>query len=295
VTATYLHPESIVTTDWLSNHLRDVELRIFDCTTYLDPPQAGVAAPYTVRSGLADHQAAHIPGAGFLDLQAELSDNSSPAHLRFTMPSAAALAHALEQRGIGNDSRVILYSRKNMQWATRVWWMLRAIGVDNAAVLDGGFDKWKREGRLTDQSEVAHAPGTISVQPRPELFADANAVEAARSDAKTCTINALSGDLHSGATSRYGRAGRIPGSVNLPALDLQNATDRSFAKPEQAAALFASIGAQAQGPNIVYCGGGIAATLDAFLMFQLGYQNVSVYDASMSEWAKDSSRPIEVD
>ena len=293
MTAQYLFPQAITSTDWLEQHLEDDNLRIFDCTTYLDPPTAGVDAPYTVRSGLADHQQAHIPGAGFLNLQAELSDNTSAAHLRFTMPAPAALAAALEQRGVSDDTHVVLYARTNMQWATRVWWMLHAIGFDNASVLDGGFDKWLQEGRHIDTNERTFPKGQITLAVRPQAFADANAVSSAVGNASVCTINALSNDLHSGTSTRYGRPGRIPGSVNLPAVELQDSSDKSFVAAATAAAQFAAIGATQDGPTIVYCGGGIAATLDAFLLHQLGYQNISVYDASMSEWAKDAARPME--
>ncbi|MEM7407701.1 MAG: sulfurtransferase [Pseudomonadota bacterium] len=290
--ASYRHPQAIVDSRWLAENLTAPDLRVFECTVYLDPPGPDVDAPYVVRSGLEDYQRAHIPGAAFLDLQAELSDNSSPSHLRFTMPAPEDLAEALGRRGLGNDCRVVLYSRTNMQWATRIWWMLRAIGFDHAAVLDGGFDRWQLDGRPTQGGVQDYPAAQLDARPRDGLFAHLDDVKAAMDDRGVCTLNALSPQLHSGEDSRYGRAGRIPGSVNVPATALQDPDDRTFASAETAAAHFAEAGARPDQPVIVYCGGGIAATLDAFLLWQLGYEQVRVYDASMSEWARDISLPM---
>jgi len=290
----YRYPEALVNGEWLEANLGDPSLRVFDCTTYLDPPSPGTQASYDVRSGIADHEAGHIPGAGFLDLQGELSDNNSAPHLRFTMPTAANLAAAFGRRGIGDDTRIVLYSRNNMQWATRVWWMMRAIGFDNAAILDGGFDNWVLAGRPVDTSLCTYPPAVLTPRPRSGLFADKDELLGAISNESVCTINALSADLHRGENPRYGRAGRIPGSVNLPAVDLQAPQTRVLASAADAKARFESIGANSADRVIVYCGGGIAATLDAYLLVQLGYDNVAVYDASMSEWARDDSLPVEV-
>ena len=292
MTATrFAHPEALVSTDWLAANLKDPALRAFDCTTYLIY-ETGTGRPYRVESGRADYDKGHIPETGFLDLQGELSDTASP--FRFTMPSPDDLAARLAARGIGDGARVVLYSRKSVQWATRVWWMLRAIGVDNAALLDGGFDKWAAEGRPLSTEPVAYPRATLKAKPRPGLFVGKAEMQAAIGDKAVCSINALAPDLHSGANDRYGRPGRIPGSVNVPAASL---LDKSLAvRPaDEVAAAFAKVGADKAKRVLVYCGGGIAATLDAFLLHQLGYKDIAVYDNSMSEWAKDPSLPIEVD
>jgi thiosulfate/3-mercaptopyruvate sulfurtransferase len=291
LSATYRYPQLIVGTDALAASLDDPALRLFECTTYLDPPAPDTKAPYIVRPGRAEYEAGHIPGAAFIDLQQDLSDSSSPSHLRFTMPGADALAQALGALGIDERSHVVLYSRGNMQWATRVWWMLRAIGVDNAAVLDGGHDQWVSEGRaLSTTAHVYAACAGPKAEPRPGLFANKDAVQSAIGQAGVCTINALSESLHTGESERYGRAGRIPGSVNVPAMALQNP---KFPSPDDAAKHFDAVGLNKGERAIVYCGGGIAATLDAFLLVQLGFDDVAVYDASMSEWAKDDLLPME--
>jgi thiosulfate/3-mercaptopyruvate sulfurtransferase len=210
------------------------------------------------------------------------------------MPAPQDLSERLKALGVGDDTHVVLYSRGNMQWATRVWWMLYAIGFDNASVLDGGYDKWSQEGREVSSQETTFASSaTLTVNSRPHAFVGKDEVQSAIGDPSVCTINALSAELHRGESERYGRPGRIPGSVNLPATSLQSAADKSFPTPDDAQAAFDDIGLQRNQRSIVYCGGGIAATLDAFLMLQLGYENVGVYDASMSEWARDPELAVE--
>ena len=289
--AAYAHPEAIVSTAWLAANLGDPTLRIFDCTTYL-LYETGTGRPYRIESGRADYDAGHIPGAGFLDLQGELSDRTG--RFNFTMPAPDDLAGRLAACGIGDGTRVVLYSRKTPQWATRVWWMMRAIGFDNAAILDGGIDAWIAEGRTTSTSETRYAPTTLHAKPRPGLFVGRDEMLAGIGDAGTCSINALAPDLHSGANPRYGRPGRIPGSVNLPAASLFEAGSFKLKAPDQVAAAFAAVGADKTKRKLIYCGGGIAATLDAFLLHQLGHEDIAVYDASMNEWAKDASLPMEV-
>ncbi len=288
----FQHPDALVSTEWLQDHLNDPELRIFDCTTYLEYEE-GSDRPYRVVSGRADYDKAHIPGSGFLDLQGDFSVASSP--FRFTMPAAETFAAAIAARGIGNGTKAILYSRKNMQWATRIWWMLRAVGFDAVALLDGGWDKWAGENRPVASEAGQYPPAQFTPKPRPDLFAGRDEVLNAIGDNAVCTINALAPDLHSGENARYGRPGRIPGSVNVPAAALLDPETLELPSAERASAAFADVGADPAKRTILYCGGGIAATLDAFLLHQLGFENLTVYDNSMSEWATDDSLPIETD
>ena len=288
----YKYPDAIVTTAWLADNLSAPNLRIFDCTTTLEL-STNPRQPYRVVSGRADFESAHIPGAGFLDLQGDLSDRTS--RFGFTMLPLPELAAAFAQAGIGDTDKVVLYSHNNPQWATRLWWMLRAIGFDNAAILDGGWEKWEAEARPISDTPTPLAPASLTLRAREDAFVGKDSVLNAINNPACCTINALSPDLHSGKDPRYGRAGRIPGSVNVPASDVLNAADKTLPTPAVAAEIFAAVGAGASQQIILYCGGGIWATMDAFLLHQLGYENVAVYDASMSEWAMDKSLPMEVD
>lgn len=288
--AQFHDPEALVSGDWLERHLHDPDLRIYDCTTYLAYEEGG-PRPYRVVSGREDFDAGHIPGSVHLDLQKEFSVEDSP--YRFTLPPAVSVAQAFEHHGVGDGTRVVLYSRKGMQWASRFWWMLRWLGFDNAALLDGGYDKWVADGRPVSTEQSHYPPGSLSVNPRPELFVGKDAVLAAIGDTGSCTINALSPELHSGENPRYGRPGRIPGSTNAPAMAQLNPETLEVLDPETVADHFAAAGADPSKRIIAYCGGGIAATLDAFLLHQLGFRDIAVYDNSMSEWATDDSLPIE--
>ncbi len=288
-------PDTLVSTDWLDEHRDDPDLRLFECTAYLDYLPPGQDAPYRVVSGRSDYEKDHIKGAGFLDVQDELSDPSSPSHLRFTALPAEALANAFGRRGIGDQCRVVLYARGRIVWATRVWWLLRSIGFDATAVLDGGWEKWMREGKPTSTEEPTLMPATLTPHPRPKLFVNSRAVREAMDEPDTCLINALDADLHRGENPRYGRPGRIPASVNVPSAMLIDSDTNTFVSDEQAASIFRLAGADPTGRTVLYCGGGIAATLDAFVLNRLGYDDLAVYDASMSEWARDESLPIETD
>ena len=246
-----------------------------------------------VESGRADYERGHITGAAFLDLQGELSKPDSP--YRFTMPTYDDLAGRFGKKGVSDDVRVILYSRVGMQWATRIWWMLRSVGFDNAAILNGGWEKWDIEGRPIETGHRDYPEVSFVAAPRPELFVGKEEVLAAIGDAGACNLNALSADIHSGENPRYGRRGRVPGSVNVPAVSLFNPVDKTFLPLKDVQATFDLVGVQRDQRIINYCGGGIGATLDAFLLYQLGYENLTVYDDSMSQWATDESLPIETD
>jgi thiosulfate/3-mercaptopyruvate sulfurtransferase len=237
--------------------------------------------------------AGHIPGADFLDLQGEFSALDTP--LKFTMPSAEHLARAFGRHGLGDDARVVLYSIGTMMWATRVWWMLRALGFGGAAVLDGGFDRWQAEGRAVEAGEPkGYPPATFTPRPRPGRFVDKRAVHAAIGDPRTVTVNALGPQFHKGLEpSRYGRPGRVPGSVNVPAASLVDPATKRFVSPADAMARFHAAGIEKDRRVIAYCGGGISATIDLFLLHQLGFDDLTLYDGSMGEWAKDPSLPIE--
>jgi thiosulfate/3-mercaptopyruvate sulfurtransferase len=286
-------PDALISTDELAARLNQPELRIYDCTTYLEPPVPGSDDPYKPVAGWQSFLAGHIPGADFLDVQGELSATNSP--LKFMMPSAEHLERVFGRHGLGDGSRVVLYSIGTMMWATRVWWMLRSLGFDAAAVLDGGFDKWQAERRAIETGEPnSYPPATLTPQPRPGLFVDKTAVQAAIGDGRTVIVNALGPQFHRGLEpSRYGRPGRVPGSVNVPAASLVDAASKRFVPLADAMTTFAAAGLARDRRVIAYCGGGISATIDLFLLHQLGFDDLTLYDGSMGEWAKNRSLPIE--
>jgi len=286
---TKLDGGGLASTEWLAAHLDEADLRLFDVTVHLRPATHG---PYQVESGRADYEAAHVPGAAFLDLARDLSDADSA--LPFTMPASDRFASALGAAGVGAKSAVIAYSTTSPMWATRLWWMLRASGFDNAAVLDGGFAKWKVEGRAVEAGERRYPPSELALRARPGAWADKSEVLAAIADGGVCTINALSPGVHSGeAKTNYGRKGHIAGSRNIPYAALLG-TDGAYRPDSELKELFAAVGALERPRAICYCGGGISATMDALALVRLGHPSVAVYDGSMSEWSRDPTLPMEV-
>jgi thiosulfate/3-mercaptopyruvate sulfurtransferase len=286
--AGFAHPEYLVDTEWLQHHLHDPDVVVLDCTTHLVPDPV---VTYHVVPGRADFEKGHIPGAQFVDLQADLSD---PDHeFRFMLPASDAFAAAMSRLGVGDGTRVVLYSTANIWWATRVWWLLRVFGHDNAAVLDGGFQTWMREARPVEEgSGTARPSAWFSARPPLKLMADRTDVLASLGDGGVCILNALQAAQHEGTGGNsYGRSGHIAGSVNLPAAHLLDPETNRFLPAEVLRERFDKVGAMDR-PVITYCGGGIAASADALALVMLGHKNVRLYDASLTEWAKDPSLPM---
>ena len=284
----------LITTPELAGLLDRPDLRLFDCTTYLEPAPPDSDAPYTAVPGRHTFEAGHIPGADFLDLQGEFSDSHSKLH--FMMPGVAQLEAAFGRHGVSANSLVVLYCIGAPNWATRFWWMLQSLGFE-ALVLDGGFDKWKAEDRAIETGPAkGYNPATFTAKPRAGYFVGKNDVLAAGAERNTVVVNALGPQFHQGLEpSRYGRAGRIPGSCNLPSATLLDPATRAFVPLAEAEAKFAAQGFRKDKRVVAYCGGGIAATVDLFVLHRLGYKNLTLYDGSMGEWAKDEALPIETD
>lgn len=288
MTTGFVHPQYLVDTAWLDAHRNDPQLRIVDCTTHLPPlPDFSL---YTVVPGREDFEKAHIPGAQFLDIEHQAS--TPHARLHFMLPTAEGFAAAMSRLGIGDDTLVVAYSTANHWWATRLWWMLRVFGHDRAAVLDGGFQKWRQEGRATQSGPAtAVQPATFTAHYRPELVADRDDVRRAIGAQGVCTVNALRPEQHAGTGGvNYGRRGHITGSINIAAVQHLNANN-TFKPAAELRDLFAPALSSPQ--VITYCGGGIAATSVALVLAMFGYDAVKVYDNSLTEWAADPSLPMQ--
>ena len=288
---TYARPDLLVDTVWLAEHLADPDLRLFDCTTILTPDANGTLQ---ATSGRADFERGHIPGARFIDLQQDLSDAQS--RLRFTLPGASHFAAAMRRLGVSDDARVVLYSTGGCSWATRVWWMLAVFGFDRAAVLDGGFAKWAAEGRAVEggPAPAPAAAGVFNARFRGQMVVGAREVQAAIDDPAQTVVNALAAEQFKGTSPvSYGRRGRIRNSISIPASSLLKPSTQALLPAAELAAKLGSRVTAGAGRVITYCGGGIAATVDAFALALLGVDNVAVYDASLQEWAADPALPME--
>ena len=284
----YAHPEYLAETAWLAERLGDPNLRVFDCTVDMtNDPEKG----YAIKNGRGKYESGHIEGAAFIDLMDEFKD---PDHtLNFMLPPPDLFVSLASRYGIGPGTEVVLYNNGPTWWATRMWWNLRAHGFDSARVLNGGFEKWVAEGRPIEPGTNTYPPATFVSQPREGLIVGKDAVLAAIDDPDCLILNALSPELHRGDKLQYGRPGHIKGSVNVPARPLLD--DDSFAfKPAAALrAAFAPVGALEAKRVMNYCGGGISATTTLFALALLGHRGVQLYDASMTEWGRDESLPME--
>ena len=292
MTINWRYPEFIVECKWLKENLTNKNIRIFDCTTYLHYTDDHPSKPYDVESGFSDYKKSHIPGASFIDLQKQLSDNDSA--FNFTLPKFNILAESFKTLGIGKPFHVILYSRNGMQWSSRVWWMLYALGFRQASILDGGLIEWERLGFLTENIINKYEYADFDVQPKNNIFVGKDEVLSNIGKKSCILLNALTKDLHYGVNPRYGRRGRIPGSINLPFHELVKKNTGKFKTPLELKKILEEKEISKDLKIINYCGGGIAATLDAFVMLQLGFDKLKIYDNSMSEWAMDQKLPIEV-
>jgi thiosulfate/3-mercaptopyruvate sulfurtransferase len=279
----------LIDTDWLAANLLRADLRILDCSVLMRTAPDGT---YGFAPARDEWLGAHIPGSQFVDVLAELADRRSP--LPMMMPPADELADALEPYGVGDDTVVVLYDRGNHAWAARVWWMLRAAGFDAASVLDGGWQKWLAEGRPTSIDRARPPPARFTPRPRPELFVDRAAVQAALERGGVMLVNALSPEEHRGeAKTRLPRAGRIPGSRNVHCQALIDPVSHTYRPADELRGIFAAAGVLGAERTVTYCGGGIAASSDALALTLLGVPNVAIYDGSLSEWAADPTLPLE--
>ena len=280
--------DSLVDVAWLQANLDDPNLRVLDCTVAFELGDGGTLSFFT---GRADWEKAHIPGSGFADIIGELSDTTSP-HL-FTLPSTDLFGQAMEKLGVGSGKRVVLYDATFSMWATRVWWMLKAFGFDDVAVLDGGLTAWQAAGEQVTDTPTSVAAEVFNAELQPGWFVETTDMEdTVAALGSACIIDALMPEMYAGTQKPYTRAGHIPGALNVPAVSVVDQETRLFLDEETLKKTFSTALNSPDQPVITYCGGGIAATADAFLLHRLGKTKVAVYDGSMAEWTSDAARPL---
>lgn len=288
----------LVTTDWLAERMDDPKLRILDATTFLKQPAEG--GYYDVWSGKDVYDKGHIQGAVYADLLGELSDSNSS--FKFTVPPREQFVEKITDLGVGDDTFVVVYDQAQAvvgapiigsDWASRLAWQLRYEGFENVAVLDGGFLKWKNEGRPTSIEEGSYPKGHFTGTRNDDLLATKEDVKNAMDDDNVVLINSLSPADFAGETDTYERSGHIPSSVNVFFGQHSDQDTLQLHPKEQLRETFEKVGAL--NPNkkvITYCGSGIAATWNALILNQLGQDNVAMYDGSMTEWANDKDLPL---
>ncbi|MBL4772192.1 MAG: sulfurtransferase [Alcanivoracaceae bacterium] len=277
---------SLVSAQWLIEHINDDDLIVLDTTVIVNMDDKG---GFSNVSGRDEYNAGHIPTAGFADLKGNLS--STDGSFDFVMPTPEEFALAMSELGVGNTSRVVLYSAQNQVWAARLWWMFRWAGFDQVALLDGGLKAWTSAGGDLSTDAAIHTKKPFTLALRPEVIADHDEVFAAMKNEQVNIIDALPDAHYMGTFSLYKRPGHIPGASNIPSSDLLD--ESGLYKPLDELEMMFEIN-QHTNRVITYCGGGVAASAVAFTLYRLGYTDVSVYMGSLQEWIIDPENPMVV-
>ena len=283
----------LVETDWLAEHLHDPKLRIVDMRGYVRTVNVRPGLQEASYMGAPEEYArGHIPGAVYVDWTRDIVDLDDPVEAQ--VASAEKFAQTLARLGIGDEHLVVAYdTHPASQFATRLWWALTYYGHTNAAVLNGGLPKWQRENRPLTVEAPVYPPVTFTPHVQPALRATAQDVLAAINQPGVNLIDARDTGQYSGTISRgHGRAGHIPGAINVPREELI-ASDGTFRSNEELHAVFASTGVKPEERVIAYCNGGVAATSVLFSLALLGYPALTNYDGSWNEWGSRADLPIE--
>ena len=273
--------DDLVTTDWLARNLGADDLAIVDCSFFMPADQRDPAAEFAE---------AHIPGARFLDIGAVADRNHSAPHM---LPSAADFGAAMVALGVGRDDRIIVYDNSPLRTAARGWFMMRHFGAERVAILDGGFQKWQREGRA-----VASGPA-VARTVRFDAVAAANAVV----DKATVAIQRELPVVDARGTPRFEGSepdprpgiapGHIPGSRNLPYAALYRA-DGTLKSDKALRDAFDAAGIDPAMPFIATCGSGVTANSLIFAARRLGGRGHKLYDGSWSDYGADPATPKEI-
>lgn len=237
--------------------------------------------------------AARIPGARPFDLDGELSDHTSA--VPHTMPGAGAFTEALRALGVHDSDTVVVYDAQGVYSSARAWWMLRAMGFDRVAVLDGGLPAWTAAGHPVEAVPAAYdgPRGSFTARPRPGLIVDAGTVAAALADPAAAVLDARTGGRYAGTAPepRQGlRGGHMPGAASLPFGELQRDGGVMRPAPELRTAFETAAGGREQ--LYFSCGSGVTACVLALGATLAGYRELAVYDGSWSEWGLPSDRPV---
>jgi thiosulfate/3-mercaptopyruvate sulfurtransferase len=273
--------ETLVSTDWLERELGASDLRVIDATLFL---------PGEPRDARGEYEAEHIPGAVFLDLE-EVSDTSNPVpHM---VPSEAKVASRMASLGLRDGQRFVVYDNSPLHSAARAWWMLRSFGAHYVALLDGGLQKWKAEGRALESGRPTVRHGHFSPSFDSKAVADKAAVAGLIGSGSHEIVDARGPGRFTGeeAEPRPGMAsGHIPGSKNLPQGRLFNA-DNSWKQGEDLRRAFEEAGVDLDKPMVTTCGSGVTACVLLFGAHRLGKEDARLYDGSWSEWGSDPAMP----
>ena len=277
-------PAPLVSTEWLAANMWQPNVVVADASWYL--PQAG-------RNARAEYEAAHIPGTLFFDIDAISDQTTDLPHM---LPDTTAFASHIRKLGIGDSDLVIFYDGAGIYSAPRALWMMRAMGHRNAAVLDGGFPKWRRESRAVESVRPqALARGHFTPRLQKNIIRDLSAMEANLNTRAEQIVDARSPSRFRGeeAEPRAGvRPGHMPGAVNLYYADVLN-PDGTMRRPAELKRLFAERGIDIERPIVTSCGSGVTAAILSLALEIAGADKTALYDGSWSEWGARKDAAVE--
>jgi thiosulfate/3-mercaptopyruvate sulfurtransferase len=274
----------LVSTEWLANHLHAPDVVVVDGSFYLATLK---------RDARAEYIAAHIPGAVFFDID-QIADHATK--LPHMLPRPEAFSSAMRALGIGDGETIVVYDGLGLYGAARVWWTFRVFGVREVFILDGGFPKWKAEGRPIDSGEVKRLPRHFTARLDHGAVASLADVQKALADGSAQVLDARSAERFRGQAPepRPGlRSGHMPGALNLPYTKLVE--DGRLVSRDRIQAAFAESGVDVEKPVITTCGSGVTAALLSFALDAIGRGPGSVYDGSWSEWGARPELPVTKD
>ena len=273
---------TLITPAGLAAKLSDPDWLIADCRFELGTPDAGREA----------WLASHIPGAIHADLERDLSAPVTAATGRHPLPPVEDLAATLSRFGIGERMQVVCYDAGSGAYAARLWWILRYLGHDAVAVLDGGFAAWIEEGRPVSNAAVARGPSRLVARPRAGMLVDAAGVAAALARGERL-VDVRGAERFAGTVEPLDAvAGHVPGALNLPYLDNLDARGR-FRPPAALAERWRDATGGAPGHDaICMCGSGVTACQQLLALEATGISGARLYAGSWSEWIRDPARPV---
>ena len=274
---------TLVSTGDLAAHLDDPSWVVVDTRYNLADTSAG----------RAQYREGHIAGAVYASLSHDLASTPTGTNGRHPLPEVEAMAATFGRLGIAPGTQVVCYDADNM-FAARLWWMLRYVGHDAVAVLDGGFPKWVNEGRPVRPGEEHRAAGTFAPALRAGMRVPVEAVAAASIDGSLRLIDARAPERFEGRNETIDKAaGHIPGAANH--FFKQNfAADGTMLPPaDLASALTAAAAGAAPEAMVMYCGSGVTACQNLLAHEHAGLPGARLFVGSWSEWSADPSRPVE--
>jgi thiosulfate/3-mercaptopyruvate sulfurtransferase len=280
----YPRSEALISTDWLAAHLGDPHVRIVDSSFKL---------PGITPTARQDYDQGHIPGAVFFDIDDICEPGSSLPHM---IPSANLFAQKIGALGIGDDDRVVVYDSAGLFSAGRAWWMLRLFGHHDVAILDGGFPKWRAEGRPLDTAVPSPPQRRFTARSNPALLRDKRALVENLATRREQVVDARAAGRFDGTAPepRAGmRSGHIPGSRSVPYELMTDPGTRQLKSADKLTALFRDAGVALDRPIVTSCGSGVTACALAFALHLIGHPGAAVYDGSWSEWGLPGDTPIE--